>query len=60
MLGTETTRYVRSMGDSSSPLSTKVDTDVIHINGPGLPPFCILQAIKNWAVGRPGNEASKV
>jgi len=25
---------------------------------PGLPPpFCIMQAIKNWTVGRPGNEA---
>ena len=37
-------------------------TDIIHVkNGPGLPPpFCILQAIKHWMVGRPGNEASQM
>ena len=37
-------------------LSTQVDIDIyqtfpLH--------FCILQAIKNWMVGRPGNEAMK-
>ena len=37
------------------------DTDFIYAkkNGPDLPlPFCILQAIKNWTVGRPENQAS--
>ena len=36
-------------------------SEVIHvIKGPGLFPlhFCILQAIKNQTVGRPGNEAT--
>ena len=59
-LGTETTRkglkLLLSIGDPSTPLSTQVDTDVM--DQAFLFHFCILQAIKNWTVGRPGNEAS--
>ena len=47
-------------GGPLPPLSTLVDTDVIHVikMDQAFPlHFCILQAIKNWTVGRPGNEA---
>ena len=57
-LGTETTRKglkLLSIGDPSTPLSTQVDTDAM--DQAFLFHFCILQAIKNWTVGRPGNEA---
>ena len=47
-------------GGSLPPLST-VDTDVIHVikyTRPSLSVFAyIQQVIKNWMVGRPGNEA---
>ena len=43
-------------------VSTQVDTDIIHVmkytcTFPLC--FCIMQAIKNWTVGSPGNEVNK-
>ena len=43
------------MGDLSPPLSTKVDTYIIHMikyTRPSPSIFCILKVIKNWMVGR--------
>ena len=45
----------------STPLSTKVDIDIIHMryNRPGISLCsCLQEVIKNWAMGRPGSEAS--
>ena len=63
-LGTETIYKIRPQAHSfdGGPLHPSVylvDTDVIHIikwTRP-FPLFYILQAIKNWTVGRPENEA---
>ena len=50
------------MGDPTPPLSTEVDSDVIHMikwTRPYPSAFAYCKRSKNWMVGRPGNEATQ-
>ena len=55
------TKCALSIGDPSPPLSTLVDKRNSHDKMEQAFPlrFCILQVIKNWTVGRPGNKANQ-
>ena len=52
--------YVRFQSISYSTIYDLGKHNVIHVIKWTSLCFCILQAIKNWTVGRPGNEASKI
>ena len=48
------------MGDTSLPLSTEVDTDVIHVIKYTRPSPSVFAYCKNWTVGKQGNKATNL